>query len=35
VGYQGWVSPEIGYDPKDPDQLKKLSAVVDKIIALA
>jgi len=35
VGYQGWLSPEIGYDPKDPDQLKKLSAVVDKIIALA
>jgi hexulose-6-phosphate isomerase len=35
VGYRGWLSPEIGHDPSDPDQLKKLSATVDKILALA
>jgi hexulose-6-phosphate isomerase len=35
VDYRGWLSPEIGHDPKDPDQLKKLSAAVDRILALA
>lgn len=35
VGYRGWVCPEIGHNPNDPDQLKKLSATVDKIIAMA
>jgi len=35
VDYRGWVCPEIGHDPKDPDQLRKLSATVDQIIALA
>jgi hexulose-6-phosphate isomerase len=35
VDYRGWVCPEIGHDPKEPDQLKKLSAAVDRILALA
>ena len=35
VGYRGWLSPEYGYDPGDPEQINKLSAVVDKIYALA
>ena len=35
VGYRGWLSPEISHDPNDPDQLKKLSATVDRILALA
>jgi len=35
VGYRGWLSPEIGHNPNDPDQLRKLSATVDKIIGMA
>lgn len=35
VGYRGFVSPEYGPDPKDPDRLKKLSAATDKILAMA
>ena len=35
AGYRGWLSPEYGYDPSDPDQINKISAVVDKIYALA
>jgi hexulose-6-phosphate isomerase len=35
VGYRGFISPEIGYDPRDPDQLKKVSLALDKILALA
>jgi L-ribulose-5-phosphate 3-epimerase len=35
VGYRGFLSPEIGYDPKEPDQLKKVSLALDKILALA
>jgi L-ribulose-5-phosphate 3-epimerase len=35
VGYSGFMCPEIGHDPNDPDQLKKVSAAVDKIFALA
>src|SRR5574340_634741 len=35
VGYRGWLSPEYGYDSNDPDQITKISAVVDKIYALA
>jgi hexulose-6-phosphate isomerase len=35
VDYRGWLSPEIGHDPNDPDQLKKLSGTVDQILALA
>jgi sugar phosphate isomerase/epimerase len=35
VDYRGWLSPEYGYDSNDPEQIKKLSAIVDKIYALA
>jgi hexulose-6-phosphate isomerase len=35
VGYRGSISPEIGHDPDDPEQLKKVSAALDKILALA
>jgi L-ribulose-5-phosphate 3-epimerase len=35
VGYRGFISPEIGYDPAQPDQLKKVSAALDKILAMA
>jgi hexulose-6-phosphate isomerase len=35
VGYRGFISPEIGYDRNDPDQLKKVSGALDKILALA
>ena len=35
VGYRGFLSPEYGYDPEQPDQLKKLSADLDTILAMA
>jgi L-ribulose-5-phosphate 3-epimerase len=35
VGYRGPMSPEYGYDPQKPDQLRQLSAIVDKIFAMA
>ncbi len=35
VGYRGFMSPEIGQDPKDPDKIKKVSAALDKILAMA
>lgn len=35
VGYHGFLSPEYGYNPNAPDQLKQISAAVDKILALA
>jgi hexulose-6-phosphate isomerase len=35
VGYRGFLSPEIGHDPQDPDQLKNVSAALDKILAMA
>jgi hexulose-6-phosphate isomerase len=35
VGYVGSISPEIGHDPQDPNQLKKVSAALDKILSLA
>jgi hexulose-6-phosphate isomerase len=35
VGYNGPLSPEIGYDRNQPDQLKQVSAALDKIMALA
>jgi L-ribulose-5-phosphate 3-epimerase len=35
VNYRGFVAPELGYDANDPDQLKKVSGTVDKILALA
>jgi L-ribulose-5-phosphate 3-epimerase len=33
--YRGTLSPEIGHNPNDPDQLIKISRSVDKILALA
>jgi len=35
VGYQGFVSPEIGYDAGQPDQLRKVSAALDRILSMA
>lgn len=35
IDYRGWLSPEYGYDSSDPEQINKMSAVVDKIYALA
>jgi L-ribulose-5-phosphate 3-epimerase len=35
VGYNGPISPEIGRNPNKPDQLKEVSAALDKILALA
>jgi hexulose-6-phosphate isomerase len=34
VGYRGTLSPEYGHDPKDPDQLVKISRGLDKILAM-
>ena len=35
VGYSGFMSPEIGYEPDVPDQLASVSAALDRILALA
>ena len=35
VGYRGFLSPEIGYDPNDPDKLRKVSEALDTILAMA
>jgi L-ribulose-5-phosphate 3-epimerase len=35
VGYRGTLSPEYGHDPKDPDQVLKISRGLDKILAMA
>jgi L-ribulose-5-phosphate 3-epimerase len=35
VGYHGFLSPEIGHDPNDPDKLRKVSNATDKILAMA
>jgi hexulose-6-phosphate isomerase len=35
VGYRGFISPEIGRVPGQADQLKQVSAALDKILALA
>jgi L-ribulose-5-phosphate 3-epimerase len=35
IGYNGFLSPEIGYDPKQPDQCKQVSLALDKILAMA
>jgi L-ribulose-5-phosphate 3-epimerase len=35
IGYQGFLSPEIGRNPNQPDQLKQVSRALDKILALA
>lgn len=35
TAYRGPLSPEIDHDPNDPDKIKKVSAALDKILALA
>jgi L-ribulose-5-phosphate 3-epimerase len=35
VGYRGTLSPEYAHDPKDPDQVLKISRGIDKILAMA
>ena len=35
VNYRGSLSPEIGYNRNEPDQLKKVSLALDKILAMA
>lgn len=35
VGYRGFMSPEIGHDPNDPDRLRKVSQALDQILAMA
>jgi len=35
VGYRGFLSPEIGHDPNDPDKPRKVSDAFDKILAMA
>jgi L-ribulose-5-phosphate 3-epimerase len=35
VGYNGFISPEIGRNASQPDQLKRVSAALDKILAMA
>lgn len=35
VGYHGFLSPEIGYEPNEPDQLRKVSGQLDQILAMA
>jgi hexulose-6-phosphate isomerase len=35
VGYRGFISPEIGRDPNDPEKVKKVSLALDKVLSLA
>jgi len=35
VGYRGFLSPEIGHDPNNPEKLREVSDALDKILALA
>jgi hexulose-6-phosphate isomerase len=35
TGYRGFVSPEIGGDPRDPDKVNKVSRQLDKILSMA
>jgi hexulose-6-phosphate isomerase len=35
TGYRGFISPEIGHNPSQADQLKQVSAALDKILAMA
>jgi L-ribulose-5-phosphate 3-epimerase len=35
VNYSGFICPEIAHDPSDPSQLDKVSAALDKILAMA
>lgn len=34
TGYRGFVSPEAGHNPRDPDQIGKASRALDKILAM-
>lgn len=34
AGYRGFLSPEIGHDPNDPEQLQRVSRDLDKILAM-
>lgn len=34
-GYQGWMSPEYEFEKDDPQQIRRISAAVDKILAMA
>jgi hypothetical protein len=35
TGYQGFIGPEYDGAPNDPDRLKTLSALTDRILAMA
>lgn len=35
TGYHGFLSPEIGHDPNNPNKLREVSAALDKILAMA
>ncbi len=35
VNYQGFISPEVDYDANDPEQLRKISKALDKILEMA
>jgi hexulose-6-phosphate isomerase len=35
IGYRGFISPEIDRDPRQLDQMKTVSAALDKILAMA
>ncbi|HUB34069.1 MAG TPA: sugar phosphate isomerase/epimerase family protein [Bryobacteraceae bacterium] len=35
IGYRGFLSPEIGRNPNQPDQLQRVSGALDKILAMA
>jgi L-ribulose-5-phosphate 3-epimerase len=35
VGYRGFISPEYSYRPDDPDYIRRISAALDKILAMA
>jgi hexulose-6-phosphate isomerase len=35
IRYSGFISPEIDYDPNQPDQLRKVSTALDKILSMA
>ena len=35
IGYNGFLSPEIGHNPNQSDQLKRVSAALDKILGFA
>lgn len=35
TGYQGFLSPEIGHDPNNPNKLREVSQALDKILAMA